>query len=222
MVLSKLQEKWTETESKARGWVQKQPLAVEVAISTLASAVQGGAIGGMMGSLTGDLAASMPKAAGLTPEANASMKQMQALAGGPWVQARNIAVMTGVNAGITCALKRVRGGVEDVQSTMAAAFGSGVAFAAVSGVSGGGNPNPFVNALSTGVVFALFQGGFYKLGQNFQPQAGEGDGHYATTKGMLQQLGLKQYEKNFKKGLLNDTTLPLLNDRNKKQLVKHP
>lgn len=31
------------------------------------------------------------------------------------VQARNIAVMTGVNAGITCVMKRVRG-KEDVQS----------------------------------------------------------------------------------------------------------
>lgn len=39
----------------------------------------------------------------------------QALAGGPLVQARNFAVMTGVNAGISCVLKRIRG-KEDVQS----------------------------------------------------------------------------------------------------------
>lgn len=32
------------------------------------------------------------------------------------MQARNFAVMTGVNAGITCAMKRFRGGVEDVQT----------------------------------------------------------------------------------------------------------
>jgi hypothetical protein len=30
---------------------------------------------------------------------------------------------------------------------------------------------------------------------------------------MLNQLGLQNYEKNFKKGLLTDETLPLLNDR---------
>lgn len=30
---------------------------------------------------------------------------------------------------------------------------------------------------------------------------------------MLKQLGLQNYEKNFKKGLLTDQTLPLLNDR---------
>lgn len=40
---------------------------------------------------------------------------LKALAGGPLVQARNFAVMTGVNAGITSVLKRIRG-KEDVQS----------------------------------------------------------------------------------------------------------
>lgn len=40
---------------------------------------------------------------------------MQALSGGPLVQARNFAVMTGVNAGISCVMKRLRG-KEDVQS----------------------------------------------------------------------------------------------------------
>jgi hypothetical protein len=30
---------------------------------------------------------------------------------------------------------------------------------------------------------------------------------------MLQELGLEKYEKNFKKGLLTDHTLPLLTDR---------
>lgn len=40
---------------------------------------------------------------------------LQAFTGGPLVQARNIAVMTGVNAGISCVMKRLRG-KEDVQS----------------------------------------------------------------------------------------------------------
>lgn len=38
----------------------------------------------------------------------------QAFAGGPLVQARNFAVMTGTNAGISCVMKRIRG-VEDMQ-----------------------------------------------------------------------------------------------------------
>jgi hypothetical protein len=32
------------------------------------------------------------------------------------IQARNFFVMTGVNAGITCAMKRARDGLEDLQS----------------------------------------------------------------------------------------------------------
>lgn len=41
---------------------------------------------------------------------------------------------------------------------MAAAFGSGVLFSIVSGM---GTPNPVVNAITTGMAFAVFQGGFF-------------------------------------------------------------
>ena len=37
------------------------------------------------------------------------------MTGGPLVQARNFAVLTGVNAGISCAMKRIRG-VDDIQN----------------------------------------------------------------------------------------------------------
>ena len=37
------------------------------------------------------------------------------MVGGPAVLARNFAVMTGVNAGLQCAIKKARGGVEDVK-----------------------------------------------------------------------------------------------------------
>jgi len=43
---------------------------------------------------------------------------------------------------------------------MAAAFGSGALFSIVSGV---GTPNPVVNAITTGVAFAVFQGGFFMV-----------------------------------------------------------
>lgn len=39
------------------------------------------------------------------------------------------------------------------------------------------------------------------------------DPNFLRTKNMLKDLGLEKYSKNFKKGLLNDQTLPLLNDR---------
>lgn len=51
-----------------------------------------------------------------------------------------------------------------------------------------------------------------KIGQKFS-QPPEEDMHYAITRNMLSGLGLQKYEKNFKKGLLTDKTLPLLNDK---------
>ena len=43
---------------------------------------------------------------------------------------------------------------------MAAAFGSGALFSIVSGM---GTPNPVANAITTGVAFAVFQGGFFMV-----------------------------------------------------------
>lgn len=43
---------------------------------------------------------------------------------------------------------------------MAAAFGSGALFSIVSGM---GSPNPVANAITTGVAFAAFQGGFFMV-----------------------------------------------------------
>ena len=51
-----------------------------------------------------------------------------------------------------------------------------------------------------------------QIGEKFsQPPAD--DVLYSGTKRMLTNLGLQNYEKNFKKGLLSDATLPLLTDR---------
>lgn len=43
---------------------------------------------------------------------------------------------------------------------MVAAFGSGALFSIVSGM---GTPNPVANAITTGVAFAVFQGGFFMV-----------------------------------------------------------
>ena len=45
--------------------------------------------------------------------------------------------------------------------SVAAAFGSGVAFSLVSGAAEGSDP--VMNAISTGAAFAVFQGGFYQV-----------------------------------------------------------
>lgn len=51
-----------------------------------------------------------------------------------------------------------------------------------------------------------------QLGQQFSQPPAE-DVQYVKTRSLLSGLGLEKYEKNFKRGLLTDTTLPLLTDR---------
>ncbi|RZC17853.1 chloroplastic import inner membrane translocase subunit HP30-2-like [Glycine soja] len=208
--IEQIQARFKELETGFRLWLSKQSLPVEAVVVTTTSAAQGAAIGAFMGTLTADASSTFPTPppnASLNPQAMASLKQAQALAGGPLVQARNFAVMTGVNAGISCVLKRIRG-KEDVQSSMAAAFGSGAMFSLVSGMGG---PNQATNAVTSGLFFALVQGGLFQIGQKFSNPPAE-DTHYAKTRHMLNNLGLQSYEKNFKKGLLTDNTLPLLTD----------
>ncbi|KAH8492332.1 hypothetical protein H0E87_021771 [Populus deltoides] len=205
-----VQFKFKELEDGFKSWLSKQSLPVEAAVVTATGGVQGAAIGAIMGTLTPDISSSMPTPppqASLNPQAMASLKQAQALAGGPLIQARNFAVMTGTNAGIACIMKRLRG-KEDVQSSMVAAFGSGAMFSLVSGMGG---PNLATNAITSGLFFALVQGGLFKLGEKLSKPPVE-DLCYARTKSMLNNLGLQNYEKNFKKGLLTDNTLPLLTD----------
>nr|ACG40019.1 SAM domain family protein [Zea mays] len=206
---------WTDRvrslEAGVLAWLAKQPTHVEAAVVTAVGAVQGAALGRAHGHACarrrGPRSLVPPPPPGTDPKVLASFKQAQALAGGPLVQARNFAVMTGANAGISCVMRRIRG-VEDVQGSMAAAFGSGALFSIVSGM---GTPNPVANAITTGVGFAVFQGGFFMISQKFsQPQSG--DTYYSRGRSMLQKLGLQNYEKNFKKGLLTDQTLPLLTD----------
>jgi hypothetical protein len=204
-----IQLKVKKLDSDLKVWLKKQPAAVEVVLVTAGSAVQGGAIGALMGTFSADVASTMPTPPpGLNPEAAASLQQAKAFAGGPLTQARNFAVMTGVNAGITCAMKRARGGKEDLQTSAVAAFGSGAVFSAVSGMGG---PNVLGNALTTGFFFALVQGGLFQLGKKFAKTPTE-DKDYMRSKSMLEKLSLQKYEKNFKKGMLTDSTLHLLND----------
>ncbi|KAM7463593.1 hypothetical protein LguiA_031714 [Lonicera macranthoides] len=208
--ITQIQVKYKELEDGFRAWLAKQSLPVEAAVVTVTSAAQGAAIGAFMGTLTNDSSVfptPPPQAASLNPQAMASLQQAQALAGGPLIQARNFAVMTGVNAGISCVMKRIRG-KEDVQSSMVAAFGSGAMFSLVSGMGG---PNLAGNVVTSGLFFALVQGGLFKLGEKFNQPPSE-DVFYSKTRGLLSSLGLQNYEKNFKKGLLTDNTLPLLTD----------
>ncbi|KAG2701277.1 hypothetical protein I3760_06G037000 [Carya illinoinensis] len=206
--IEQIQARFKELETGFKAWLAKQSLPVEVAMVTLTSSAQGAAIGALMGTLTNDKSSPLPTPPPqANPQAMASFQQAQALAGGPLAQARNFAVITGVNAGISCLMKRLRG-KEDVQSSMVAAFGSGAMFSLVSGM---GAPNQPANAITSGLFFALVQGGLFKIGEKFSKPPAE-DVFYDKTRSMLYKLGLQDYEKNFRKGLLTDSTLPLLTD----------
>jgi hypothetical protein len=94
-------------------WVAKQPPAVEVAVATVASAAQGVFIGYLLGSFSSlDPTQSQGAAGGQNPQVSAQLAALQK--GGPWGQARNLGVFTGVNAGLTLVIKKARGGKEDV------------------------------------------------------------------------------------------------------------
>ncbi|KAH9606715.1 hypothetical protein KSS87_003779 [Heliosperma pusillum] len=202
------QTKFGKVKGEIQTWLSKQPIPVEAAVVSAFGAAQGAFIGSIMGTLNQDVSSNLPVPSNtLDPKAMASFQQAQALSGGPLIQARNFAVMTSVNLGIATVLRRVKG-KEDVQSSMIAAFGSGAAFSLVSGMAG---PNQIPNMLSSGLFFALAQGGIYKLGEKFSKPPVE-DLSYSKTKDMLMNLGLQNYEKNFKRGQLNDQTLPLLTD----------
>ncbi|ESQ45582.1 hypothetical protein EUTSA_v10010930mg [Eutrema salsugineum] len=202
--VQQLQVKFKEVEVGFKTWLSKQSLPVEAAVVSTMSGVQGAFIGGLMGTLSPE----MPQS-GVDPQAMASMSKLRfhsALVGGPWVQARNFAAITGVNAGIACVMKRIRG-KEDLESAVVAALGSGFAYSLVSqGLQG----QP-LNAITTAAGFAVFQGIFFKLGERFSKPSPE-DPFYTRSRTMLLKLGLQKYEKNFRKGLLTDPTLPLLTD----------
>ncbi|KAF9591394.1 hypothetical protein IFM89_004079, partial [Coptis chinensis] len=87
----------------------------EAAVVTATSAVQGAAIGGFMGTLTSDVTSAFPTPpeVALNPQAMASLQQAL-----PcyffWLKSTS----SGVNAGISCVMKRIRG-KEDVHSRYA-------------------------------------------------------------------------------------------------------
>lgn len=189
-------------KAKFDKWVVEQGPVAEVAVATLSSAAQGVFIGYLLGSFSALDPTQNPNSAN-NPQVSAQLQALQK--GGPWGQARNLGVFTGVNAGLNLAIKKARGGKEDVWGSMGAAFGAGVAFSLVSGV-----PNPLQSAFTTGAAFAGFNGLFYQISQAFKPE--KDDVEYAQGTYMLQMLGLQKYQNNLKKGLLTDSTIMLWNE----------
>ncbi len=99
---------FTAIQDAVNNWAKAQHPAVEVAFATFASGLQGAVLGAGMGFLT----AADPKAA--APGPNGAPNPLSQ--GGPAAQARNFAVITGTQAGLSLAIKKVRNGKDDVQT----------------------------------------------------------------------------------------------------------
>lgn len=206
-----MKEKPEQLKSGMDGWVKTQPAWVEGVVVGLAGSMQGAFLGTVMGSV-GKMNVDAAASSG-TPMAPQMLKM-----GGPFEQARNFAVMTGVNTGVVAFMKRWRG-KDDINNQLVAAFCSGASFTLVSGggaaaaprMPGAPTPNPLMSAFTAGVVFAIFQGAFYKLGEVWTARKGGEtvDVEYLRVKAMLRSLGLEQYERNVRKGLLTDATIGL-------------
>ena len=191
---------------------------VEIGVSTLGGAAQGSVLGYGLGVMNKSLEAQ----AATMPGAKPPMAQ-GSFSGPPKVLALNLAVFSAVQQGLTLAIKKYRGGVEDIQGSMMAMFGAGSALSLVgaatgspSAAMGGEAPKDAAgvatDAVRTGALFALLNGAFMKVGQMFSGKDATQDYLYAHGTHMLTKLGLEKYEKNFRKGLLTDDTLMLLND----------
>lgn len=97
-------------QAQFNSWMKEQHPAVEVVAVGLQSAATGAGFGYLLGSLSG----MSPEAPG-APENAAMSAQLKALnAGGPWGQAKNLAALMGTNAALSMAIKKFRGGKEDV------------------------------------------------------------------------------------------------------------
>lgn len=110
------QQLFAEWQTKFNEFKQKND-AADIAVTTLASAAQGVFIGYLLGSFSMDQAGQQ----GSNPQVSAQLAALQK--GGPWGQARNLGVFTGVNAGLSLAIKKARGGKEDVWGRCACAVG---------------------------------------------------------------------------------------------------
>jgi len=108
--MQQLNEVFTKKMEEFNALKQKND-ALDIAVTTVASAAQGALIGYLLGSFSLDPAAA-GGAGAAGAGANAQLAALQK--GGPWGQAKNLSVFTGVNAGLSLAIKKARGGKEDV------------------------------------------------------------------------------------------------------------
>ncbi|MCL7049150.1 hypothetical protein MKW94_015965 [Papaver nudicaule] len=106
-----------------------------------------------------------------------------------------------------CALKKIRGGKDDTPARALAAFTSGYLFQMFTKTPPCGGPDAIVGGLILAVCHSLLHE--VQLRSN-SSQPPVDDTCFTRTRCMLSNLGLQNYENNFKKNLLTDDIMPLL------------
>lgn len=214
--MEKLQEIQNTLTAKFEALSKGQPPHIEAGVAAAGGALQGAFFGGLFGF--------MMKNQPPPPPGVVAPPQPVAMVGGPLFLGRNVAIMTGMNAGLAILIKRLRGDVEDWKNGAAALFSAGACYSLVANVFPPkvlpmgtvvpvGASAILGDAVKTGLVFAVFQSIFYALGNKFGNNATkEEDVSFRATGEMLTALGLEKFEKNFKKGQLNDSCLTLLTE----------
>jgi len=189
--------------------------------------------GGVLGFVLGTVNKNLAEQAATNPAMANQPAMSGAMSGPPHVLAVNLAVFTAVQGGLTCWIKKMNK-FSEIETGMLAMFGAGAALSVSSSLSGqkaafGGQDAAIPEgpmqiaqeAVKSGVLFSLLNGAFMKIGQSFSGKNEKTDVFYSHAVGMLTALGLEKYEKNFKRGLLTDDCLLLLND-NALQEVRIP
>lgn len=211
-----LQDKIANFAERFGEWRKVQPAGVDATVAGLSGAAQGALIGVFISYMGMQQLEAMKNQPGMTPP-----PQTPGMSGPAPVVARNFAVLSGMNYGVSHYLKRQNEGKEDWVSTGGGGFAGGFSFSLVAAINGPkvtpqGLPvtagTLVMDALRTGLLFGGFQVGIMQVGKWFSGDPQE-DEEYYSVRGMLHALNLEKFEKNFKKGQLNDSTLPLLNER---------
>ncbi|KAF6168080.1 hypothetical protein GIB67_011465 [Kingdonia uniflora] len=204
--IAQLQICMKDMEKGFQEWVSKQSLPMEAATLTLMGTVQGVGIGCVVSTVIPIVASVFkPRSAAVT-----SLKPPPPMNRIPIIA--DIAIMTGLNEGFACVLKRMTG-KNDIHNSMVAGFGAGALSSIIKNM--GCSPNlQAAYMVQTGVIFAIFQGALFTSAQHKTAKSthSKEETLYTKTKSMLTTLGYQNYERNFRKGLLSDITLPLLTD----------
>lgn len=216
--MEKVQEVQDRVKQRIDAFVAEKGYKAEVAITTVSGFAQGGFFGAVFG---GMMQNQPPPPPGVT-----APPQPMAMAGGPLFVARNVAVMTGLNAGLTLLFKKLRNDTDDWQNHFGGALGAGFMYSLVANafppkvlppgtIIPAGLAAILMDSLQTGAMFGIGSSLIYVVGKKFSGQDvldGTPEDPFRATKEMLVALNLQKFEKNFKKGQLTDNTLTLLTE----------